>query len=162
MTLNTIEALFRKKIKMDEYITILTFTLPQDAYLPKALLESEGVKSILKDEHTVQVYNFYSSAVGGVKLQVKKSDVENGLDILEKGGYIKSESAEEKKVEIVHLNKETNKKECPFCQSDNIGKMKQANMLTVIAYFLLGAIFPIFKTSYTCFDCEKTWRFSRL
>lgn len=146
---------------MDKYITILTFTLPQDAYLPKTFLESEGIESILKDEHIVQVYNFYSNAVGGVKLQVKESDFENGSVILKKGGYIKSKNNKEAKVEIVHLDKGINKKKCSFCQSGNIGIRKEPNILTVIVYFILGAIFPIYKTSCKCFDCEKAWRFSR-
>ena len=146
---------------MDTYKTLITFTLPQDAYLPKAYLESEGVESILKDEHTVQVYNFYSNAIGGVKLQVKESDFENGLAILKKGGYINKENTKEIKIEVVYSDKETNKKICPFCQSENIRKSKEANILTVIVYFILGAIFPIFKISYTCYDCDKAWRFSK-
>lgn len=139
----------------------MTFTLPQDAYMAKAFLESEGIKTFLKDELTVQVYNFYSNAIGGVKLQVKERDFENGLVILKKGGYIKSVSSDEIKVEIAPLNKGTNKKICPFCQSENIGKTNEPNLLTVIGYFILGALFPIFKTSYKCFDCDKAWRFSR-
>lgn len=146
---------------MDNYKTLITFTLPRDAYLPKAYLESEGVESILKDEHTVQVYNFYTNAIGGVKLQVKESDFENELAILKKGGYIDKENTKEIRIEVVYLDKETNKRICPFCQSENIGKSKEANLLTVIVYFILGAIFPIFKISYTCYDCDKVWRFSK-
>lgn len=146
---------------MDNFKTIMTFTLPQDAYMAKTYLESEGIETFLKDELTVQVYNFYSNAIGGVKLQVKERDFENGLVILKRGGYINSESSEEIKVEIVHLDKETNKKTCPFCQSDNIGKTNEPNLLTVIGYFILGALFPIYKTSYNCFDCGKVWKFSR-
>jgi uncharacterized protein YjbK len=145
---------------MENWRTILTFTYPQDAYLAKGFLESEGIETIIRDELTAQVNNFYSNAIGGVKIQVKESDYENGLLILQKGGYINSEDSQnETKIEIVHLDKTTNKKRCPFCQSDNIGRKKEPNILTVIVYFILGIILPIFKKSYKCFDCDKAWKY---
>lgn len=146
---------------MDNLKTIITFTLPQDAYLAQGFLESEGVETVIKDELTAQVYNFLSNAIGGVKLQVKESDYENGLLILKKGGYINTENTEETKIEIVHLYTTTNKKICPFCQSDNIGKKKEPDILTVFVYFILGIFFPLFRKSYKCYDCDKAWIFKK-
>lgn len=144
---------------MDNLKTIITFTLPQDAYMAKGYLESEGIETFMKDELTAQVHNFYSNAIGGVKIQVKESDYEKGLLILKKGGYITEENTEEEKTEIVHPDKKNNKKICPFCHSDNIGRKKEPNILTVIVYFILGFIFPIFKKSYVCYDCGKVWKY---
>ncbi|WP_426668969.1 hypothetical protein ACPPVU_22440 [Mucilaginibacter sp. McL0603] len=45
----------------------------------------------VKDELTVQSYNLYSNAIGGVKLQVLQEDVERARDILTELGYIKDE-----------------------------------------------------------------------
>lgn len=116
---------------------------------------------MIKDELTAQVNNFYSNAIGGVKLQVRESDFENGLAILKKSGYINDENTEEVAIEIIPFDNTTNKKICPFCQSDNIGKRKEPNILTVIVYFILSVISPIFKKSYICFDCDKVWKFSK-
>ena len=146
---------------MDNFKTILTFTFPQDAYLAKAFLESEGIETFLKDELTVQVHPFYSNAIGGVKLQVKESEFENGLVVLKNGGYINSEATEEIKIEVIPFDNTTNKKICPFCQSDNIGKRKDLDILSVIVYAILGVIFPIFRKSYQCYDCDKVWKFSK-
>lgn len=146
---------------MGNYKTIITFTLPHEAYLAKGFLESEGIDAIIKDEFTAQVNNFYSNAIGGVKLQVKESEFEEGLVILKKGGYINSENTEEVHIEIVPLDDTTNINRCPFCQSENIGKQKKPSILTVIVCFMSGVIFPIFKKSYNCFDCGKKWRFSK-
>ncbi len=146
---------------MNNYRTIITFTLPQEAYLAKGFLESEGIETMIKDELTAQVNNFYSNAIGGVKLQVRESDFENGLAILKKSGYINDENTEEVAIEIIPFDNTTNKKICPFCQSDNIGKRKEPNILTVIVYFILSVISPIFKKSYICFDCDKVWKFSK-
>jgi hypothetical protein len=135
--------------------------LPQDAYLAKGFLDSEGVESVIKDEFTAQVNNFYSNAIGGVKLQVKESDYENGLLILQKGGYINSDDKKDEiNIEILHIDKTTNKKICPFCQSDNIGKKKVPNIFTAIL-LIFSICFPIFKRSCICYDCNKAWIFKK-
>jgi hypothetical protein len=74
---------------MEQYVTILTFTYPHDAFIIKGRLEAEGIDCFLKDELTVQVDNFYANALGGVKLQVKESDSERASEILQEAGYLK-------------------------------------------------------------------------
>ena len=61
-------------IALEPFITVATFTYPHEAAILKGRLESEGIECFLRDELTVQVYNFYSNAIGGVKLQVRRSD----------------------------------------------------------------------------------------
>jgi len=145
---------------MDNWITITSFTFPVEAHMAQGFLESEGIVTMLKDELTVQVNSFYSNAVGGVKLQVKENDYDEALMILQKGGYI-VEPGTSAITEIVQVNETTNKKACPFCQSENIGKNKDLDIFSVIVYFILGAFFPIFKSSYRCFDCGKEWKFKK-
>jgi hypothetical protein len=52
-------------------------------------LESEGIACFVQDELTVQANPFYSNAIGGVKLQVRQSDMRRAIEILEEGGYLK-------------------------------------------------------------------------
>ncbi len=145
---------------MNNWKTILAFTYPQDAHMAKGFLESKGLDTILRDEMTAQVNNFYSNAIGGVKLQVKESDYAEGLRLLKQGGYINnSDLKNDAKTEFIVSDKSTNKDLCPFCSSDNIGRKREPNLLTVIVYFILGVIFPIFKKSYKCFDCDKEWKY---
>ncbi|HBK33156.1 MAG TPA: hypothetical protein DDZ78_16265, partial [Porphyromonadaceae bacterium] len=61
---------------MERLVTIKTFTYPHEAYILQTKLEDEGIPTFLKDEKTVQVYNFYSNAIGGVKLQVWEKDTQ--------------------------------------------------------------------------------------
>ncbi len=72
---------------MNSFITLMSFTLPHEAHLAKISLEAEGIHVELKDELTTQVYNFYSDAIGGVKIQVLKSDFQKAKEILELAGY---------------------------------------------------------------------------
>lgn len=78
---------------MENWITVISFTYPQEAYLAKAKLESEGIEVTIKDDLTAQVNNFYSNAIGGVKVQVKETDVEQAMQALLEAGYIKEETA---------------------------------------------------------------------
>lgn len=74
---------------MDDFVTVATFTYPTELVIIRARLESEGIECFAKDEMTVQVHNFYSNAIGGIKLQVKQSDTDKAIEILKDAGYIK-------------------------------------------------------------------------
>ena len=74
--------------KSDDFITVLTFTYPNEVVVIRARLESEGIECFVKDELTVQVNPFYSNAIGGIKLQVRESDLDRTIEILKEGGYV--------------------------------------------------------------------------
>ena len=141
------------------WITLTSFTYPHEAHIAISYLESEGLDTIIKDELTTQVDNFYSNAIGGVKILVRETDYEMGINLLKKGGYISSSVDDDVAVETIVIDANTNKHVCPYCNSKEIGKNKEANLLTVFVYLILGTIFPIFKSSYKCFDCEKKWKY---
>ncbi len=70
---------------MNSWITIATFMHPFQAHLAKTKLESEGIDVLIQDELTAQIY---STAIGGVKLQVEESNVEKATQILKESGTI--------------------------------------------------------------------------
>ncbi|CAN5262709.1 hypothetical protein BH09BAC1_BH09BAC1_12750 [soil metagenome] len=74
---------------MENFVTIKTFTYPHEIAVVRGRLESEGIETFVADELTAQTYNFYSNALGGIKLQVREYDVELALAILEEAGYPK-------------------------------------------------------------------------
>lgn len=67
---------------MKNWKTIITFTYPNEAHIAKEYLAFEGIKAIIRDEMTAQVNNFYSNAIGGVKVTVNASEYQRGLEIL--------------------------------------------------------------------------------
>ncbi len=83
---------------MDNWITILTFTYPHEAHLVKGKLESEDISVQIKDELVAQVNNFYSTAIGGVKLQVLEKDFDKAYLILINAGYIKEQKTEQNRI----------------------------------------------------------------
>lgn len=141
---------------MNNWTIIITFIYPHEAHLAKGVLESEEVEVLLKDELTAQVNNFYSTAIGGVKLLVKEEDRERAQEILERAGYIRDEQAEEKS----HLEQfsSDHKTVCPYCHSNEVSRKKTPGYLVILSFLLLGALLPFLKKSYHCFDCGKEWR----
>lgn len=143
-------------------VTVMSFYLPQDAYMARNLLESENIEVFLQNELTIQENNLYSNAVGGVNLQVMNTDAEKAVKLLTEGGYIKPDALQEDEaVQEISPDAGMDKKHCPYCQSENIGKNKDANPLTWLVFLFLGLFFPIFRTSYICFDCKKQWKFKK-
>jgi hypothetical protein len=141
---------------------IQTFVYPHEAHLVRAYLESEGIDSEIRDEMTVQANNFYSNAIGGVKLLVKADDYNRGIEVLKNGGYIKEPGTVENIVELVYIEKGLNRNICPFCKSENISIKKVPSFWTIFTVFIFtfNAVFPIFlKKSVKCFDCGKEWKF---
>lgn len=72
---------------MSALVTILTFNYPHEAIVIRSRLEAEGIPCFIKDGFIAQVHPFYSTAVGGVKLQVQESDVPAAIQILKEAGY---------------------------------------------------------------------------
>ena len=73
---------------MREFVTLMNLTYPADVIAPKGKLESEGIEVLVKDELTVQVHNFYSNAIGGIRLQVPAEDFERAKTILLENGLL--------------------------------------------------------------------------
>lgn len=79
---------------MDKLVTVVTFTFPSQGYLANSYLQANGIETFLKDEMTVQVKNFNSMAVGGLKIQVRESDYDTAYNLLVSGGYIVLEKSQ--------------------------------------------------------------------
>jgi len=47
------------------------------------------------DENTTQIHNFYSNAIGGIKLQVSEADYDKAYSILHEGGFLDKPQVEE-------------------------------------------------------------------
>lgn len=87
---------------MEKFKTLTTFTFPTELAVAKSKLESEGIECRVLDEHTVQVHNFLSQAIGGVRLQVAESNLDRAWVILEKNGLVEiSRKPELSKVEKI-------------------------------------------------------------
>lgn len=137
----------------EKLITIATFSYPEEAYLNRAKLESNGIWSFVADDHMVTANWLYSTAVNGVKFQVRESDAHEALTILK--------GSEEKFSESIGLESET----CPKCHSKNIHfeKFRTRPVFIVWLFTLLinpegGFTLPILKNKWKCKNCGYEWK----
>ena len=93
--------------QMEYLITVISFIYPHEAHLAKGKLQSEGVEVFIKDEMTAHVNNFYSNAIGGVKLQVRSADVDIAHRILMESGYIQEQTEKSRSKLMTKLDKWT-------------------------------------------------------
>lgn len=71
---------------MEKLIKIATFSYPSELAVVKTILESNDIICFVKDELTIQTHNFYSNAIGGIKLEVSHGDCKKALSILMESG----------------------------------------------------------------------------
>jgi type III secretory pathway lipoprotein EscJ len=122
---------------MEDLVTVITFTFPNEMAIIKGRLESEGIECFVRDELTTQVISMYSIALGGIKLQVKESDVERAVAILKEGGYLKNEDAKPSKLLSI-INIATSK--IPIIKNLRI-EIKLVIFLVLIASMIVGLFF---------------------
>ena len=153
----------------EKFITVLTFTFAHEVAIIRGRLESEGIPCFVKDELTVQIHPFYSNAIGGVKLQVRESDLDQAVEVLKEMGYIKDEEIQLLQ-ESSHLNKHSHNQPvlmeggkiiCPICSSDEVVRFKKAGWLFLLTSLLFTFPAPFFKKTYYCFDCKQEFKQKR-
>lgn len=62
--------------------TVATFDTIIDAHIAMGRLKAEDIPCSLMDEHLIQMDMLYSPALGGIKLQVEPSYVDQACQIL--------------------------------------------------------------------------------
>lgn len=65
-----------------DWVVIATYNFPSEAFLAKAILESESIPVLMEDDHIIHANPLYANAVGGIKLKVLKTDSQQALTIL--------------------------------------------------------------------------------
>lgn len=70
-----------------EWVVIATFEHPSKAHIIKGMLESEGIYSVITNDHLVSIMPFFSNTVGGIKLQVNAEDAERAIELIDNSDF---------------------------------------------------------------------------
>jgi hypothetical protein len=119
-----------------DYQVLAVFEFSTAAHMVRSKLNSEGIRTMLMDEKTVDSDPLISQAIGGVKLLVFKEDLEKAVAI-----YNEIRSYEK--------NEEGDDLYCPSCESNQIliAPLRRKNV-----FFML---FPFFEgRRYLCNKCK--------
>lgn len=136
-------------MRPEKLITIGQYSQGTYAHIAKGKLESSGIECVILDEHLISINWLYSNALGGVKLQVKSSDVERAKAILEEKEETKPEEIKKKDKNIIY---------CPKCDSDEIYFEKFDKKPVFMSWLLLGIPIPFIKRKLKCYNCGYQWK----
>ena len=121
----------------DNYKILAVFEYSTEAHVTKSKLDSEGFRTMLMDEKTIDSDPLISNAIGGVKLLVHKNDFDKAAEIYNE-------------IRAYQKNKNGNDISCPTCNSTRI-LVAPAQRKNV--FYML---FPFFeKTRHVCNDCQS-------
>lgn len=134
----------------ERLITVAAFNEPIEAHLARSRLECEGLVCSLADEHIVGVYWLSTSAVGGVKLQVRERDREQALRVLEETSARPVASAE-------WVTGDLDAPRCPSCGSLRVERERFNRRLVFLSWVLLGIPLPFLRRFEHCRRCGERW-----
>lgn len=141
-------------------VTIAAFSHPLEAHIVRGRLETEGIESFITDENMVTNWLF-STALGGVRIQVREDDAERARGILADGPEeIEWEADEDEEVEVeVEVDDgEEEPERCPRCASTRIHYEKFAKRPLFLSWLLLGFPLPFLKGEWVCQNCGYSWK----
>lgn len=133
---------------LGDLITIARCASVHEAYLAKSELAAFGIDAFLTDAHTISANWLWSNALGGVKIQVLESQVQEAMDVLESAAN-REPPAEEVPTDSGEI--------CPTCSSANTRFFlnKRGSFLT---WLVLGfPVIPSF-TKHVCLDCGARFK----
>jgi DNA-directed RNA polymerase subunit RPC12/RpoP len=142
----------------------LTRTYPYELAIVRGRLEADGIYCFVVNELILQVQPFYSFLIGGVKLQVRESDLQEVSYILKETGYLPSNDSKQ-------LNTTFNSEEimisdgtqCPYCGSGEISEFRTTLWPFTGWPFILGSLIVFLSGNFGpgpfpgkachCFEC---------
>ena len=124
----------------DNYTILASFKFSTEAHVVKSKLDSEGIKTLLMDEKTIDTDPLISNAIGGVKLLVFNDDLEKAVKIYNE-------------IRVYQKDENGNDLHCTSCKSTHIliAPLKRNNF-----FFML---FPFFESrKYICNACKTVFK----
>ena len=123
----------------EDYTVLTVFEYSTEAHLVRSKLNSEGIKTLLMDEKTIDTDPLLSQAIGGVKLLVHNSDLEKASAVYNE---IRAYEKEAKGNDI-------------HCKKCNSIKILVAPSQRKNVFYML---FPFFESSkFICNDCKTVF-----
>ncbi|MBW8000885.1 MAG: DUF2007 domain-containing protein [Planctomycetes bacterium] len=141
----------------NKLVTIRHFSYGPDpasqAELARIKLEANGIQCFLAGKNFASMHWLFASANRGIKLQVRESDADKALEILETDTHIDLNETEDKDMKPEAINPS-----CPNCGSNNIEYEKFSRKLFYLGILVLRFPLPFLKKKYKCESCGEIWK----
>jgi hypothetical protein len=150
--------------ELQRLVTIGTFSTPWEAQIAQARLSSEGLHSLIANEHVIRMVAL-SNAVGGIQLKVREQDVEAAAAVLRRlaplpeiylaasrdtaaaGAGVAADTPlmDSGEPELTEAGAS-----CPACGGVELRQERWSRLV-------LGVL-PVSRLAYRCGDCGSLWR----
>jgi hypothetical protein len=129
-------------------VTIGSYGTPFEANLVKSKLEAFGIDAVLADGETIRLDWLLSNALGGIKVRVLETEVEEARRVLE------SEATREQEEQDMPGDANA---VCPACGGSNTHYFldKRGSFLTWLVFSI--PLLPV-RSRNTCVDCGCRWK----
>jgi hypothetical protein len=138
------------EVEWQELVTIRRFRDLPEALVAKGALEAAGIESSLADENMVRMQWFISTGIGGIRLQVRKEDVDEALSVL---GEPVPDTFDVEGVGAFEQPK------CPRCGSVDVTHQEGMDKrIALPALWALGVPVPVSRDNWVCESCGARWQ----
>ena len=137
----------------DRLVTVATFQNPIHAQLAKVHLDLADIECFLVDEEVISMNWFYSTALGGVKVQVRESDYEEAVEALRS-----SETPEPPTEEAAESDDTVPDVACPKCSSSSVSRERFSRKAAFISMLIARFPLPWPRRRLVCLDCGHEWK----
>jgi len=130
-----------------DLVTVARYDNSIQAHITKAYLEGEGIVCFVFDDHTVDMYQLYSNAIGGVKVKVREKDAQRAQELIQE---LDKKPYTDQNNEVIT---------CPDCGSleyyTDFNSMRNPRSILAAVVSFAIAVFPIYRKSvYRCKKCD--------
>lgn len=123
-------------------VTIGWYLHPLEAEIARGRLEAEGIPAFLHSAGHSTVNWPITLAIGGIRLQVPPSAVEEARQVLE---------------EAAPLDPEPGDTACPKCGSQRIESLRVTWKMSMFSSHIFGIPLPFSQSSVRCASCGNVW-----
>ncbi|QHS53348.1 DUF2007 domain-containing protein [Edaphobacter sp. 12200R-103] len=131
-----------------DLVTIRRYRDLSEAIVARGVVESAGIYCFLKDENLVRLDWQISNLIGGISLQVSRSDAEAAERILEEPTPETISLPDQSLFEQPH---------CPHCDSIDIIWERRGRKAALLSLYLFSLPAPRGSESWHCNDCGLRW-----
>jgi len=132
----------------DPLVVVAAYMDLPAAYVAKGLLESEGIRAVLRDEHLVTANWMLSNAIGGIRLEVPQSRLADARALLAQVAEGERQLDEEEPDQVL----------CPRCGSSDVAVSKSSWQLAFASLVFLNIPLPFTRAAMKCARCGNRWR----
>lgn len=131
--------------------TVATYSEVFEAQLARSALTAHGLRAWIADEHLTTLNPHYMGAASGIRLQVRRTDLERAAEILSAAGTAAGNEDDEDD------EAEADGPRCPRCEARYAYREWSSGQLLAVV-LLLGLPLFFLQKRWHCRKCDTYWR----